>query len=651
MLNKKALAASVSAPPAEYVEDVFSTYLYTGNGSTQSITNGIDLAGKGGLVWGKNRDSGTSDHYLADTAQGTGKFLSSNSIYETTSSATSLTAFNSNGFSIGNAGAFINNNNVKYASWTFRKAKKFFDVVTYTGNGSSSQTIAHNLGSQPGFIMLKQTSATSDWQVFARKDATNYSFVQLNLTGAQLGDVAQSDLATSSVVKVGWLRDVWLDFNTNGETYVAYVFAHDAGGFGAAGTDNIISCGSYTGTGATGNVVTLGYEPQYVLIKDTTSTNSWYVFDTIRGMSITGGSFLYPNLSNAEVVATSPRITPTATGFSVDSTSTAFNASGNTYIYMAIRRPMKTPTSGTEVFSTVARTGTSATATVSAGFPVDLSITRYRDAGGAGWTFDRLRGPTKYIVTNETSAEATDAASLIGFDSNSGVRFGADGTNSFVNYSPNTYANWFFRRATGFFDIVCYTGNATNRTITHNLGVAPELMIVKRRSTSGTSWFTYSSATGNTNALLLDTTDAAFSATAWNNTTPTSSVFSLGTSAGVNGSGSTYVAYLFATVAGVSKVGSYTGDGTDGRVINCGFTGGARFVLIKSTSNTGHWRVWDTARGIVSGNDPALRLNTTDAETTNSDDLDPTSSGFIINSSGLSAINESGWEYIYLAIA
>jgi hypothetical protein len=127
-------------------------------------------------------------------------------------------------------------------------------------------------------------------------------------------------------------------------------------------------------------------------------------------------------------------------------------------------------------------------------------------------------------------------------------------------------------------------------------------------------------------------------------------VFSLGTAGEVNTSTATYVAYLFATVAGVSKVGSYTGNGSN-QTINCGFTGGARFILIKRTDSTGDWYVWDTARGIVSGNDPHLSLNSITTEVTTDDSVDTDSSGFIVNQLSATNINVNAATYIFLAIA
>ncbi len=136
----------------------------------------------------------------------------------------------------------------------------------------------------------------------------------------------------------------------------------------------------------------------------------------------------------------------------------------------------------------------------------------------------------------------------------------------------------------------------------------------------------------------------------FDSTTPTSTVFSVAGDSAVNGSGDTFIAYLFATLPGVSKVGSYTGNGSS-QTINCGFTGGARFVLIKRTDSTGDWYVWDTARGIVSGNDPHLSLNTTAAEVTSDDTIDPDSSGFIVNQVSATNVNVSSASYIFLAVS
>jgi hypothetical protein len=271
--------------------------------------------------------------------------------------------------------------------------------------------------------------------------------------------------------------------------------------------------------------------------------------------------------------------------------------------------------------------------------------------------YDRLRG----ISVSNTSASKTATALGTQFTNaeigvyaftlaDTQTNFSVSGNLGALNTSGVEMAVQMFRRAPGFFDVVCYTGTGSATTQAHNLGAVPELMIVKGRS-GATAWQVYTSALANTEYLVLNTTaPKATGTTRWNSTTPTSSVFSIGTATEVNTSAATYVAYLFATLAGVSKVGSYTGTGA-AQTINCGFTSGARFVLIKRTDSAGAWYVWDTARGIVAGNDPYLLLNSIAAEVTATDYIDTLSSGFEISSTAPNAINANGGTFIYLAIA
>ena len=167
--------------PSAFIENLFSTYLYTGNGSTQTITNGIDLAGKGGLVWVKPR-SVADWHNLYDTARGASKSLATNATdaqYDLAGNGVS--AFGSTGFTINGSNDQYNTSGQTYASWTFRKQPKFFDVVTYTGDGGT-QNIAHSLGSTPGCIIVKRTNTTGSWRVFHTSVSTQYG--NLNSTAA-----------------------------------------------------------------------------------------------------------------------------------------------------------------------------------------------------------------------------------------------------------------------------------------------------------------------------------------------------------------------------------------------------------------------------------------------------------------------------------
>jgi len=659
-----AFGGGVPAVP-NYIEEVFSTYLYTGNASTQTITNGIDLATKGGLVWLKKRNN-ASDHIAADTARGVNQLIQFNTTQASANRPDSVTAFNSNGFSLGTE--TDTNASVPFVSWTFRKQPKFFDVVTYTGDGTGgSRQVAHNLGSTPGCVLIKRTDASGDWMGFHRNTgATNSAIAELslNLTTAPVSGAAFSQsLVTSTYFVAGDIQsaDGGVSANTNGATYVAYLFAHNAGGFGLTGTDNVISCGSYTGSNTVQTSVDLGYEPQFVLIKNTTTSgNNWSMFDNMRGVA-TGGvdAQLIPNSTNAELNTTN-WLSFTSTGFQlIPLNNGTVNRDANTYIYIAIRRgPMAVPTSGTSVFVPYAYTGNgSASRDYSAiGIPVDMNWTscRSNNVSVSPLASTRLQGNTTRLQISSTGAEATGTYGLTwnayqnGVQGNS-VFGGGDGWNT----NAYTYIGWNFKRAPSFFDEVCYTGTGSARTVSHNLGVAPEMMIAKIRS-GADSWIVYHSALGATKYVLLDGSGVAQTdSTMWNNTAPTASVFSLGSSPGTatNLSGSTYVAYLFATATGVSKVGSYTGTGTT-QQINCGFTSGARFVLIKRTSTGGgDWYVWDSARGIVSGNDPYLLLNSTAAEVTNTDYVDTYSAGFEISSTAPAAINANGGTFIFLAIA
>ena len=634
--------------PFNYIEDVFSTYLYTGNGATQTITNGIDLAGKGGLTWIKKR-SATQAHALFDTARGVNNYLVSNATLAQNGYGVftdTLTAFNSTGFSLGAdaSAAFVNENGNTYASWTFREQPKFFDVVTYTGNGTASRAISHSLGSAPGCMIVKRTDTADGWMVYHR--STNLLILNSNssefgvpATAERFGDDTNVIAPTSSVFTLGTNGSV----NATGGTYVAYLFAHDAGGFGSSATDNVISCGSFN-TGASGGAtVNLGYEPQWLMVKSSSNASAWYMFDTMRGWVVGGASAALQaqvvnpefNFGNASLPAN-----PTATGFTF---TNGLFAANETWIYIAIRRgPMKVPTDGTKVFLPTTFVGSNTVnKVVNTNFTVDMTWGRTRDAANSMEDYDRLRGNTVRLSTDLTDAEISSTA--LYFDVSNGVslRAGYD-----LNFSTYNFINYNFARAPGFFDEVCYTGNdASPRAINHNLGGVPDLLIVKTRSATG-DWSVSSPLTNQPyiDELLLNSSDAVAMGVG-NIQGATSTTFTTY----LNTSGVTYVAYLFSTCPGVSKVGKYTGTGAT-QTINCGFTGGARFVLIKRINGTGGWYTYDTARGMVTGTDPYLFLNSTAAEV-NADYVFTSSTGFTIQATAPAAINASGGSYIFLAIA
>ena len=518
--------------------------------------------------------------------------------------------------------------------------------MTYTGNGVAGRAVPHDLNGTVGFAVVKRLDAITNWEAqHVSVDLTANKGLYLN-TAANLkthNNVWNSTHATSTNLILGDHGQV----NAVGGSYVAYLWASDAGGYGDDEDENIVKCGTYTGNGGSSvNSVTVGFEPQWILVKNVTAAGSWAMYDTMRGWAVSASSSddarLFANSNGAESLGDA--FNPTATGFEFQSGNATWNNSGNDFIYMAIRRPMKTPTAGTEVFTVDTRgsTGDGVNPTYRSAWPVDMALLRNVGYSSASTMLTpRLTG-SQYMYANQTYAEAA-ANTVVVWDFMNGW-YNDTGTNT-------AQLSWMFKRATGYMDVVAYNGSGSNTTQAHNLGVAPEMIIVKRRS-SAEDWLVYSQPTGNQAGTGLNQTAATFTGVSqyWNSTTPTASVFSLGTHARVNTSSQTYIAYLFATLAGVSKVGTYTGTGADLNV-DCGFTGGARFILIRRTDSSGDWYYWDYLRGITAGNDPYSILNTESAQVTGTDYVDPLNAGFTVTSSASSTVNINGGTYIFLAIA
>jgi hypothetical protein len=287
---------------------------------------------------------------------------------------------------------------------------------------------------------------------------------------------------------------------------------------------------------------------------------------------------------------------------------------------------------------------------VTGGQTDDAVLVKNRGSAVASLLSSRLTG-TGYMVTSTSAIEVAAGTTILQanpWDVMDGVKVGT--TSTITNASSNTYINYLFKRAPSFMDVVCFSGNSSNpRTINHNLQAVPEMMVVKARSGGADTWITYTSGTGNTKYLeFQNTLGAQTSSSAWNDTSPTSSVFTV--AAYTNESGKNYIAYLFSTCAGVSKVGSYTGNGST-QTINCGLTAGARFVLIKRTDTSGDWYVYDTARGMTVLTDPYWLLNSANAESATLGSVTTVATGFALNSTILSAINVNAGTYIFLAIA
>jgi len=664
----KAAAGNAGGSPV-YVDDVFSTDVWDANGSARNITNSVDLSGEGGLVWIKVREA-TNNNVLYDTVRGAGKQIVSNSTGAESTRTDTLTTFNNNGYALGadaSYGTVNYTSNGKYVGWTFRKQPGFFDIVTYTGTGNTTggspqwREISHNLGTAPGMIIVKKTSGTGDWYVWHRGLADD------SVYAAQTGFLNQSanfggyngfqTAANQTAAHFSLRQNSSGQTNDSGATYVAYLFAHDAQDFGTDSDEAIIKCGSYTGNGSsTGPTVDLGFEPQWLLFKKATgSAEEWIIHDNMRGLHVGGNDAELLPASGSQEYSSYAAIDVTATGFNITHTSARYNENSQTYIYMAIRRPHKPASefAATDLFSQSmglnASTGGKVYATT---YPVDFHFAKGGISATGDWYLrDRLRGGNLYLNPNDPRAESSHAYNNE-FDHMDGIytETALDNTGS-IGYQ--------FRRAPGFMDVVAYTGSGSGSTVVkHNLGVVPEMVWRKRRDASQQYYIWASALSGAGTAQAngnFYTSSQGFSNGQYyagdtqfdNITPPTATEFTQGA---LKTSSAQYVIYLFASVAGISKIGTYTGTGSDLNV-DCGFSAGARFVIIKKTSGNGAWYVFDTVRGIVAGNDPYLTLHTGNAQSTGYDYIDPLSSGFSLPSAASGSTNQSGETYLFFAIA
>jgi|TARA_B100000073_G_scaffold206466_1_gene171287 hypothetical protein len=300
------------------IDDVYSSTVYTGNESTNTINNGLDLSGEGGLVILKKL-LGASNFFVYDTERGTNDALRTNVNNAETTFSNSLTSFNSNGFTLGSSNITNDSVTPDYISFAFRKTEEFFDVVSYTGNGATSRNLSHSLGTLPGMMWIKKVSNAEDWIVYHRDNGAN-NFLKLNDNSGSTtagSDIFAITHPTSSVFTVGNNTKV----NANGDEYIAYLFADD--------TDSMIKCGTYNGNGGT-QTINCGFQPQWVTIKSTSSVNAdWVVFSSTRGTKYLSWDSINNEQPHAGFAFAS-------NGFTLSNSVGTTNSSGKAYVYMAI---------------------------------------------------------------------------------------------------------------------------------------------------------------------------------------------------------------------------------------------------------------------------------------------------------------------------
>ena len=421
--------------------------------------------------------------------------------------------------------------------------------------------------------------------------------------------------------------------------------------FGENKDQNLIKTGSYVGNGAAnGPEINLGWEPQWVMIKNAnTAGYGWFIVDSMRGIVSDGADKpLYANTNAAEYTESDGTyIDLTSKGFKITSTASTINNNNDTILYIAIRRPDgyvgKPAEAGTDVFTMDVGDGVAGIPDYDSNFPVDFALARKPAAVWNNEAHARLIG-AKYLFCDANNAEA--GASQITWDSNVGWH------NSGAN---NTYQSWMWKRHAGF-DVVAYKGDGVaGKQILHSLGKTPEMVWVKNKD-SAASWPVWHKAlNGGTNSynyhILLDVENAevddgsAGTQKFHSATPPTSTSVSVGGSSWTNADDAQHIMMLFASVDGISKCGSWTGNGSaSSRTITLGFQ--PRFLLLKRTDDSGDWLYYDSVRN--SGQD-LLRMQTTQAQST-WHVINFETNGFEINTDS-GGVNGSGGNYLYYAHA
>lgn len=309
-----------SAGSSLSIADVFSTDIWTGNGSnSRDIVNGLNMSGEGGLVWAKSRSSGK--HLWFDNERGAGKYLQSNSTGGQVNASNTLSSFNDNGFTIG-ANGDINSNGTNYVGWSFRKAPGFFDVVKYTGTGGS-QTVSHNLGVAPGMMIIRNYGISENWAVY--HSGVGNGKVGLLNSANQFG--SQNWWNNTSPTTTAFTVNSDRAVNDAGGNYVAYLF----GAATAANSDIGIRFGTTAGYNTWYN---LGVPIQWIMFKEHDSSDNWYVADNVRGVYPDGqGSDKFLNANEVNTEDSDDKIDFTDGSSTTGFRHRKFNGNG---IYMAI---------------------------------------------------------------------------------------------------------------------------------------------------------------------------------------------------------------------------------------------------------------------------------------------------------------------------
>ena len=644
----------------------FNTVIWTGTGSAQTIEVGFQPD----MIWYKARNQ-AYDHNVYDSTRGLNVFIRPNSNIAQYSASDQITGVTSTGFTLG-TGNDGNQNGTTFVAWCWKanggttssntdgsttstvqaNTKAGFSIVSYTGTGSTS-TVGHGLSSVPELIIVKAlvSTANSNWAVYNASVGSNKGLILSAQDAADTNPGYWNDTSPTSTV---FTVNNYAVVNQSAASYIAYCFTPIAG---------YSSFGSYTGTGGAGNIVNTGFEPAFVMTKKTSGTSNWAMFDNKRNTSNPRINFLRANLSDAEQTdPTNYAIDFFSNGFQWNGNGNDGNINGETYIYIAFASDPSAAPALPDSFANKLYTGTGSPQSISGlGFSPSLVWLKSRDQVNKNVWTDYVRGANKQIFSDSTDAQSTSTDRITSFDSD-GFTLNSGGSFNRTNNSGTNYVAWNWKansvptintdgtiqsvvsanQAAGF-SIVQYTGTGSaGPSIGHGLSSAPTFIIAKTLDTVA-KWRVFQSSLGGTKYLNFSDTDAAgTSSNIWNDFTPTATVFQVGSDLSPS---SSVIAYCFNDVAGFSKMGSYTGNGSaTGPTVTTGFQ--PNWIMIKRSDSSGtNWNIMDSARG---NSDYLLAANTDAAEVTNETPLNTTATGFEITESS-DYINASGGTYIYMA--
>ena len=639
---------AIPPTPSEH----FSTVLYSGNSSTQAIT-GVGF--QPDWVWIKERGPAAENHNLTDSSRGTNKIINSNNTNAEVTSTNRITSFDSDGFTLGsnnetndsgstyvawcwkaNGGTTTSNGDGSRSSTVQANTQGGFSIVEWTGDGSTA-TIGHGLNAAPELIIVKTKTAVSDWPVYCSGLTSAAYRLVLNSTDGEntTNDEWNSTDPTSTVFSVGSGGNV----SGSGQDFVGYCF-HSVAGYS--------KIGSYTGNG-TGQSIVTGFEVDYVLIKGISFTTDWMLYDQKRGNT----QYLIANVDSAEGSSGSPLVEFYTNGFGV-TTSNSENKNGETFIYAAFAKDASSAPTLANSFNTSIYNGSGTTRSIGGvGFSPNLVWVKCRDAVGQNSWFDTIRGPLNRLDTAAQSSQSNVANTLISFDSD-GFTFG----NEAGNNNGETNVAWMWKASTlpaintdgtdtsivsanvaAGFSIAALPDKAGTQNLGHGLDGVPDLIIMKQYEGGTGGWLTYNSVIGVRNYMTLNTTAGNTAATPgyeYDAVTATT-ITNL-----VSGSTYSYIYYCWKSVAGFSKVGSYSGNSSTQSITGLGFQ--PDWVMIKRYDGTENWYIQDSRRGSTM----QLYANLNDAEFNESNAVTSfDSDGWTMGS--YNGINNTGEDYIYIA--